>query len=47
MSKNYKYAGLTKELHQRLVNERVARMVSDGSNPSLAVSLSCYPRDTF
>nr|DAL27701.1 MAG TPA_asm: Protein of unknown function (DUF1340) [Caudoviricetes sp.] len=24
MSKNYKYAGLTKELHQRLVNERVA-----------------------
>ena len=24
MSKTYKYAGLTKELHQRLVNERVA-----------------------
>lgn len=24
MSKNYKYAGLTPELHQRLVNERVA-----------------------
>nr|DAN53973.1 MAG TPA: hypothetical protein [Caudoviricetes sp.] len=22
-------------------------MVSDGSNPSLAVSLSHYPRDTF
>lgn len=35
MSKTYQYAGLTPELHQRLVNERVA---SEGSTPSLAIT---------
>lgn len=38
MSKTYKYAGLTPELYQRLVNRRVARTVYEGSTPSLAIT---------